>query len=232
MACALPRLFPAGLSSELSTELSLMQLREDLTAAKSSAAMNSDSAPATERQVTRPRRKSWLRRSAMVALNLWLIMHLTAIVTAPATVGPSSVTARTVWEAVGPYLQAFYLNHGFHYFAPEPGSSNLVSWTVTLKDGSTRSGVFPNFEIAPRLLYHRHFMLSEFLGNSEPELQSVIARGFARNLCREHNAESVSLSTIRHDLPSMGRIRAGGRLTDEDLYEERPLGAYRWEELQ
>jgi hypothetical protein len=165
-------------------------------------------------------------------INLWLLMHLTAIITAPATVGPSSQTSRTVWEAVAPYLQGLYLNHGFHYFAPQPGSSNLVSWTVSRKDGTSVSGRFPNFDIKPRLLYHRHFMLSEFLGNADPELQPTIARGFARNLCREYDGESVSVSTVRHDLSSMERIRAGGKLNDGDLYEEQPLGTFQRDELQ
>lgn len=204
-----------------------IRLPTDTTSAAHEDADTESSRESVERPGPR-----WLRRTGMLLLNGWLVMHLVAIITAPATVGPSSQTARNVWEVVGPYLQAAYLNHGFHYFAPQPGSSNLVSWTVTLPDGSTKSGRFPNFDIQPRLLYHRHFMLSEFLGNSDPELQSVLARGFARNLCREHNAVSVALSTIRHDLPSMERIRAGGRLSDGDLYEEQPLGVFQWDELQ
>ncbi|MFN9718293.1 MAG: hypothetical protein ACK58L_06345, partial [Planctomycetota bacterium] len=50
-----------------------------------------------------------LRRAVFFVVNAWLVMHLTAIFTAPATVGPSSQTSRTVWEAVAPYLQALYL---------------------------------------------------------------------------------------------------------------------------
>lgn len=191
-----------------------------------SVAMNPPPAESTAPQPSR-----W-RRVMFCIVNLWLLIHLTAIITAPATVGPSSQTSRTVWEAVAPYLQGLYLNHGFHYFAPQPGSSNLVSWTVSRKDGTTVSGRFPNFDIKPRLFYHRHFMLSEYLGNASPEDQVIIARGFARNLCREYDAESVSVSTVRHDLPSMERIRAGGKLEDGDLYEEQPLGTYQREDLQ
>ncbi|GAB5441943.1 MAG: hypothetical protein Fues2KO_22920 [Fuerstiella sp.] len=182
-------------------------------------------------QATVSRRRIWLKRIGYVSVNLWLVMHLTAIVTAPATVGPSSATARNVWEVVGPYLQAAYLNHGFHYFAPQPGSSNLVSWTVTLADGSTKSGQFPNRDIQPRLLYHRYFMLSEVLGNADPDLQHSIAEAFARCLCRQHDAVRVALSTVRHDLPSMERVRAGGSLDDPDLYEEQPLGLFEREDL-
>lgn len=173
-----------------------------------------------------------LRRGLFFAVNAWLIMHLTAIFTAPATVGPSSQTSRTIWEAVAPYLQGLYLNHGFHYFAPQPGSSNLVSWTVTKSDGTSVSGRFPNLDIKPRLFYHRHFMMSEFLGNSPPEQRTAIVKSFARNLCRVHDGANVAVSTIRHDLPSMERMRAGGKLTDSDLYEETPLGYFSKEDLQ
>ncbi|MCA9084046.1 MAG: hypothetical protein KDA81_08325 [Planctomycetaceae bacterium] len=179
-----------------------------------------------------PVKRSIAKKVGFFLLNCWLIVHLTGIVTAPATVGPSSQTARNVWEVVGPYLQLLYLNHGFHFFAPQPGSSNLVSWAVTTKSGETVSGRFPNFDIKPRLLYHRHFMLSEFLGNNSPEMQAVIVKGFARNLCREYDGVQVSLSTVRHELSTMERVRAGGKLTDGDLYEEQPLGTFTWEELQ
>lgn len=177
-------------------------------------------------------RVRFLKKTGYWCLNLLIVLHLVAIFSAPLTVGPSSQTSRRVWDLFSPYLQALYLNHGFHYFAPEPGSSNLVSWSVTREDGSVVSGQFPNFQIHPRLLYHRHFMLSEVLGNSDPELQSEIVKGFARNLLREHNGRSVSLSTVRHELSTMIRVRAGGKLTDPDLYSEQPLGSYSKDELQ
>lgn len=204
-----------------------------MTATKTAEDGSGDSPADSPQSAENPRvGRKWIRRAGYVLVNIWLLVHLTAIVSAPATVGPSSQTARKVWEYASPYLQCTYLNHGFHYFAPQPGSSNLVAWTVTLKDGTTRSGRFPNFDIEPRLFYHRHFMMAEYLGNSDPELQPEIARTFARNLCREHDAVSVALSTIRHDLPTMERIRAGGSPGDGDLYEEQPLGFFNREDLQ
>ncbi|MEY3459666.1 MAG: hypothetical protein RL215_2823 [Planctomycetota bacterium] len=172
------------------------------------------------------------RKIGYISLNVLIVVHLVAILSAPLTVGPSSQISRRVWGCLAPYLQALYLNHGFHYFAPEPGSSNLVSWSVTCEDGRVVSGRFPNFDIFPRLMYHRHFMLSEVLGNSSPELQPDIVRGFARNLLREHGGKTVSLSAIRHELSSMARVRAGGKLTDPDLYTEQPFGTFTREDLQ
>ncbi len=194
--------------------------------------IDSDQSAVVVQQPSTGRAIRVFRRIGYICLNVFLLLHVTAIVSAPLTVGPSSPTSRRVWDLFSPYLQAMYLNHGFHYFAPEPGSSNLVSWTVTREDGSSISGRFPNFAIFPRLMYHRHFMLSEVLGNSSPDLQPEIVRGFARNLLREHNGVSVSLSSIRHELSSMPRIRAGGQLTDADLYTEQPWGSFTREDVR
>lgn len=169
----------------------------------------------------------WARRAGIFALNLWLCFHLTAIVVTPATVGPSSRSARQVWEVVGPYLQILYLNHGFHYFAPEPGGSSLLEYTLHYANGRKSSGTIPNTDIAPRLLYHRHFMLTEVLGNSEPEMQQKLALSYARQLTRKHGASSVTLTLVRHELSMMARIRAGGELKDSDLYTREALGTFK-----
>ena len=74
-----------------------------------------------------------------------------------------------------PYLQILSLDNGYRFFAPEPGPSHLVRYDVTLADGQQIGGVFPNLaEERPRLLYHRYFMLSEFVNSltegTPPEL--------------------------------------------------------------
>ncbi|MFG0333819.1 MAG: hypothetical protein ACF8TS_10690, partial [Maioricimonas sp. JB049] len=97
--------------------------------------------------------RSWWRRIGFVLINLWLVFHLAAIIIAPASVSPSSPLIRTGWDWVHPYLQALYLNHGYNFFAPQPGESTLVGWEVTREDGSTRTGRFPDRSTFPRLLY-------------------------------------------------------------------------------
>ena len=96
-----------------------------------------------------PRRTAW-QRVGRLALNLWVVLHLSAIFIAPATVGPSSSIARGCWEWVSPYLQVCYLNHGFHYFAPQPGYSNLLRWSAVRDGEEIATGEFPNFDIQPR----------------------------------------------------------------------------------
>ncbi len=105
---------------------------------------------------------TWSRRTRTL-VSLALVWHLAALVVAPlAAPPPTSQLARGIAAWFNPYLQALYLNHGYRFFAPNPGPSHLVEYELTFADGSTRSGQFPNLaEHQPRLLYHRHFMLSE-----------------------------------------------------------------------
>jgi hypothetical protein len=80
-----------------------------------------------------------------------------------------------------PYSQWLYLDHGYFFFAPNPGPSHLLQCTLISEDksgtseaadvraksveGSSNSviSVYPDRgQHWPRLLYHRYFMLSEF----------------------------------------------------------------------
>jgi hypothetical protein len=164
-------------------------------------------------------------------VNVWLIFHLSAIAIAPASVSPSSALVQSAWRGVRQYLQLLYMNHGYHFFAPEPAQSTLVSYTLELEDGSEISGRFPHREIKPRLLYHRHFMLTEFLSFAQPEQRALWHRSYARQLCREHGAVRVSLSRVTHYLPTMEMIRDGGTLDDPASYAEQPLGTFQCDEL-
>ena len=85
-------------------------------------------APPTSGPVPTPRRAGG--RLLRWGVNLWLVFHLTAIVIAPASVSPSSELVDSAWELVGPYLQFLYLNHGHHFFAPEPGESTLLAFVA------------------------------------------------------------------------------------------------------
>jgi hypothetical protein len=177
-----------------------------------------------------PARPLW-KRVGFVLVNIWLIYHLFAIVAAPASVAPSSQLQQQCWRCAGPYLQALYLNHGWHYFSPEPGRSTLLAYTLEFEDGTQSSGRLPNRQIRPRLLYHRYFMPSKFLGNSDPENQQMWHRAYARALCRQHDAERVRLSRVSHDLPLAERVLAGGRLDDAEFYAEEAIGTFESSEL-
>src|SRR5262249_34613560 len=87
------------------------------------------------------------------AVSLWLVFHLSALIIAPASVSPSSDFVRSAWNVFRPYLQVLYLNHGYHFFAPEPSESTLLGFVAERPDGSVIRGRIPNREIKPRLLY-------------------------------------------------------------------------------
>lgn len=98
-----------------------------------------------------------------VVLSILLIFHVTALVVCPWSIEGSPIALK-VWRGYRPYVEAAFLNHGYHFFAPEPGPSHLVRYELELPGGKQLAGVIPNLEEEqPRLLYHRHFMLTEFL---------------------------------------------------------------------
>lgn len=177
-------------------------------------------------------RAAWSRRTRWI-VSLLLLWHLSAVVVGPAAVAPTSGLMTNIWEWYQPYLEALYLNHGYHFFAPEPGPSHLIRYELTLADGTQKTGLFPHkSEHQPRLLYHRHFMLSEHLSQfaepgTPPELLHAFSRSYAAHLLAEYHAQQVKLILVRHLLPQPEQVLAGMTLTDKRLYLERPLGTFR-----
>ena len=175
-------------------------------------------------------RRKIVRVCSYALVNCWLVYHLLGLVIAPASVPPASPLEQSSWLCFQPYLEMLYLNHGYHYFAPQPGESTLVSYVARLADGREIRGQIPNFGIKPRLLYHRHFMLTEYIARPEEGLEKW-HRSYARHVCRKYHAESVSLSRVTHLLPSMETVREGATLTHPNSYEEQPLGTFRCDEF-
>jgi hypothetical protein len=107
---------------------------------------------------------------AKAAVSILLGLHLAAVFIAPLAVacdtgGSTSPAVNPLRRLLDPYITALYLNHGYFFFAPNPGPSHLVDYQVEFADGRQPvEGRFPNLATErPRLLYHRHFMLSESL---------------------------------------------------------------------
>ncbi len=191
----------------------------------------------------------WARRLITVAL----LFHLTAIVIAPASVAPSSGLIQQTWLLFRPYLQALYLNHGYHYFAPQPGESTLLAFTIEWADGETIEGHIPDRSTFPRLLYHRYFMLTEqmpyapspasgFVTPQEaaapqsedqpahPALVQDWYRSYAQCLLRKYNGSRVTLRRVVHYLPSMEMVIEGASLDEPASFEEQPLGTFTCEQ--
>lgn len=103
-------------------------------------------------------------------ISLALFIHVLAVALAPfhfATQGEggSSPLTDAVRAPLRQYIGALYLEHGYFFFAPNPGPNHLVRYEIKFDDGrETITGRFPDLKSEwPRLLYHRHFMLSESL---------------------------------------------------------------------
>ncbi len=122
--------------------------------------------PAPDSSITLP--LAW-----RIGLSGLLLFHLAAVFLAPFQFacrvgnGSSSPLADGLIYAFRPYIGALYLDHGYFFFAPNPGPSHLVDYRVEFADGRPAvTGRFPDLKKQqPRLKYHRHFMIAEALNN-------------------------------------------------------------------
>lgn len=166
--------------------------------------------------------RRWVRR----IISAWLAFHVVAIIAAPAAVQPASQLAGRACELILPYLGALYLDHGYHFFAPEPVHSTLLGYVAERGDGTVVRGRIPDRKTQPRLLYHRYFMLSERMSEAPEGLERLWHESYASHIARETGAVRVTLIEQIHRLPTMELIREGGSLTDPEGFEERELGVF------
>jgi hypothetical protein len=132
-----------------------------------STAMSSpERKPAPEQSFTLP--LGW-----RIGLSALLLIHLLAVFLPPFQFacrvgnGSSSPVADEMVSWFRPYIAALYLDHGYFFFAPNPGPTHLVDYKVEFADGREPvTGRFPDLaQHQPRLKYHRHFMIAEALNN-------------------------------------------------------------------
>jgi hypothetical protein len=166
------------------------------------------------------------QRNLRWAVNVWLVFHISAIIIAPLSVAPSSELVQAAWGFFRPYLQLLYLNHGYHFFAPEPGESTLLAFAAERPDGSVIHGRIPNPAMKPRLLYHRHFMLTEHMRDAPEPLQKEWVDSYAQHICHKYAADRVTLTGQIHNLATPDMVKAGVRLDDGSNYENEELGVF------
>jgi hypothetical protein len=198
------------------------------------------------------RRRRWV-------LSGLLLLHVTAVFVAPFTFatsrapGMASPFAATVMNFLSPYIDAAFLNHGYFFFAPNPGPAHLVKYRLEFRDGrESVERMFPDLQRHwPRLLYHRHFMLAESLNGRfvppqpPPEMAAdpvaragwqrsrrsyeLLRDSYAEHLRARYGASRVTLTRVEHRLPSPFEVlERGMRLDDPSLYielsEDAPRG--------
>lgn len=105
-----------------------------------------------------------------------LVFHLLAVMVPPLQLATTSSPVMTspfverVSWIFQPYDDAMFLNHGYAFFAPNPGSSFLLRAHLEFDDGRMPMVIdLPDVDRqTPRLLYHRYFMLSEHFNGAYP----------------------------------------------------------------
>jgi hypothetical protein len=119
----------------------------------------------------------------MTSLSIFAVMHVIAVYAEPFRFSTQAESpapaddALLVRNSLKPYIDMMYLNHGYYFFAPNPGPSHLVVCTFNEVDFSSKADasanarkptqpdriVYPDKLVQkPRLLYHRYFMYTEF----------------------------------------------------------------------
>lgn len=155
-----------------------------------------------------------------LVISVVLLFHLVAILAGPMAVPASSELAVNTFLGMRWYIEPLFLNHGYRFFAPDPGPSHMMRYEIELANGKTLRGIYPNLrEQQPRLLYHRHFMLTSRLadGAREPLVQ-LYADSYAKHLIAEHEAQRVRLYHVVHELTPRERVLEGIKLDDERGY--------------
>ena len=170
------------------------------------------------------------RNAVRWVVSILVILHVAAVFIGPWAMPPqNSQLSAAIGSAFQPYLDVLALGNGYRFFAPEPGPSHLVRYEVTLDDGTLHQGAFPDRAVhKPRLLYHRYFMLSEFINTLDgagPSRQraDAYANGYARHLSQQYGGKTVKLYLRRHYVPRTEEVRQGMRLTDKALYDDDKL---------
>ena len=170
--------------------------------------------------------KSILQKSGYLVVSLGLSFHVFAVFISPAAMPPVSPLLQEGYRLALPYNEALFLNHGYHYFAPDPGASTLISYSIPREGDAPVVGRFPNLTIHPRLLYHRYFMLAENLWAYDDETQAALQKAYARHFSGLHQSNAISLNRVSHEPASILRIQAGGRLDDPETFETESIGTF------
>lgn len=145
----------------------------------------------------------WLR----IVLSVALAWHVFVLFISPFAIPPASLLVSGI--AYSPYVRWYseplYLNHGYHFFGPEPPINQLIRYRVMDTAGElVAEGELPNKEQQrPRLFYHRHMMLADQASLGPPDVPPddwlrLSLRAYGRHLLRVHGGDRVEVDCVRH----------------------------------
>jgi len=182
-------------------------------------------------------------------VSMLLVLHLLAVVAEPFALftrgaNGTSPAALPIRRTMAPYVELGYLNHGYFFFAPNPAPSHLLECSLKSISGEQSRLRLPDRRAQwPRLLYHRHFMLAEFLHQlhvypiTEQDVANTpnkdllnawrverarfeMVRGsMIEHLKHRYGVDSAEIFRLEHRLPSDVEVfRDKVPLNDERLY--------------
>lgn len=188
-----------------------------------------------------------------IVVSVLVLAHLAAVFIPPFTFatasGPGSASpfAEPIMAGLRPYIELMYLDHGYFFFAPNPGPSHLLRAKLEFADGRSPVEVtYPDLKLhRPRLLYHRHFMLAEqlhadFASPESPpgtvtnpeQFESwqqarnryeARRKSFEEHLKAAYGASQVTLTRVEHTLLGPGEFLETGKALDSpDTYRDLP----------
>jgi hypothetical protein len=169
--------------------------------------------------------------SVRALISIALLFHLGAGFVAALRVPPvSQLALGTAW-AVRWYSDVVLVNPGYRFFAPNPGESHMIRAEIVAADGSRREEIYPDLRRQwPRLLYHRHFMLTSRLADvPADEMSQALVDSYARHLFARDAAREVRIFRRVHLLPTREQVRDGMPLDDTSLYAspyDSPVGTW------
>jgi hypothetical protein len=169
-----------------------------------------------QRNAARGRRPGQWPLFVRLMISLFVSWHVLAVFMAPMSVSvdmapktdnePPMTTVLAQRPPMQWYLDALYLNHGYHFFAPDPPEGHLIKYQVLDERGAEiNRGEFPSkTDQWPRLRYHRYFMLADQCSVPAPteaeskQWQQQFLRSYARELLREYGGQSVRVQRVTH----------------------------------
>lgn len=140
-------------------------------------------------------------------ISCLVIGHLMAIVLPPlafqtrGAAGSSPSVSAAIWP-VRHYAEAIHTDRGYAFFAPDPGPSHLIQAIIEPGTPEQKEVFLPSHsEHWPRLLYHRHFMVAEYLNElyrpALPRLDEPI----------KHQTDSLTVVDVAIETASRERDR-------------------------
>jgi hypothetical protein len=174
-----------------------------------------------------------------IIVSVLVIWHVTAVFLAPLSVSPSSplVVELAQKPPMQWYLDILYLNHGYHFFAPDPSTGHLIQYQVYDDRGAEiAKGTFPDKkEQWPRLRYHRYFMLADQCEMPIPDDQNpdrqrkadaerqrwerVYLTAYGQQLLKQYNGATFRVQRIIHYPAFIADVQKGMPLDDRQTYK-------------